>query len=316
MFFTVFGDFRSKVLGSFKRIKKDMTLLEKANKSLSRDVRLVSKKVVHIDMLRKRSGEMQKQLDIQSKALKKIASSKGLVVRNGIFSRNHGREFSKKLSMVHSELKTEIEGMKYEMSKSSENSYQAYSDSIIVQREIDYLKKENRLLREELSKRQDVLENNMSKGFSDLGQSIDAISSALEDIKGKSRSAVSVKSGKGYDSILVDSMSSELDAIKMRLSHIERSERPNGERGPVIAPSVKSQKTIFSFNSVKPIVKMFSRKPRKSKNRMAIDVNPGTKFENSPGSASAKMEYMPQPWSRISGYKRVEKKEKSSGYFW
>lgn len=309
----MFGDFKSKVLGSFRRIKKDMALLARTGKNLSRDVKVLSKKTACIDSLRKNNSDMRKQLDMHSKIIHKIANSK-VPLKQGLFSRNPAKEFNSKISRVHSELKTEIEGLKYELSKSSENSYQAYSDSIIVQREIDYLKKENRILREEMSKRQDMIENSMSKEFSNLNKSIASLAESLNDIKGKSKTAIAANSGRSYDSMLAESISSELDAIKFRMSLMEKHA---GERGPILASNVKSQKTIFSFNSVKPsLVKMFSRKPRKSKNKLSIDVSSDSRFEKSPGSASAKMEYMPQPWSKISGYKKVERKEKQSGYFW
>jgi hypothetical protein len=259
---------------------------------------------------------MQKKIDLHSKIIHKILNSRYHQIKRSIFTRNPTKEINSKISKLRSELRTDIEGLKYEQSKSSENSYQAYSDSIIVQREIEYLKKENRVLREELIKRQDIIENNISKEFSTMNKSITSLTESINDLKGKSRNSVSANSGKSFDSMLAESISSELDAIKFKINAIERH---SGDRGPVLSQNVKSQKTIFSFNSVKPFVKMFSRKnkrDKKDRNKLSVDVSQDSRFEKSLESASAKMEYMPQPWSRISGYKKVERKEKSSGYFW
>ena len=338
----VFENFKSKVLSSFRRIKKDMSLIAKTNKNLSRDLKRFSKKVLSIDSIKRDNLELEKKLVVHSKILQKIAKQKYAadiqMQGKGFFSHAAGSaKISSKINSLHSELKTEIEGLKYELSKSSENSYQAYSDSIIVQREMDYLKKENRILRDELTKKQDALSNELSIRLKDISKLHDAVNKLSENVaelkRTREKQAVegveiktraqrhpqitivdnTSKSENAANSDHLRQITRELDFLKSRLNVVEMN---SSDKAPLFSSSVSShvpsQKTIFSFNKIKPLVKMFARKEKKSKKKITVDYS-NDSFERN-NASSASMTYMPQAWSKISGYKKVDKKK--SSYSW
>lgn len=276
------NNFRSKVMLSFKKVKKDMSVISKKNNEFFRN----------LNRLNNRCSKIESQIQNFDKKLKEIKnkhfSSKNFISNENIskliqridFIEKNGfssvkpkiNNISSKLDNIKSDLSSEIDGIKFELSKSSENSYQAYSDVILLQRELSNLKKENEVLRDDL------------RLF----------------VRGEIDSKVNI-------------LSDDIKLVKSQVYNISSNTNCVPLDGILSVAGNKSQKKISSFIGLKPISKIFSKKKKKEK--ISLDVK-NNNYEKSKDGSSATLNYNPGGWVKISGYKKVERKGKQSGYLW